>query len=156
MIEIISYQDKYQPEFKRLNLEWLDKYNLTEEYDLEILNDPKGKIIDGGGCIFLAVEHQKVIGTAGLSKKEESEYELIKMAVDTAYRGMGIGKLLLKHCLDMAKESGAEKIFLFSSSHLQTALKMYEQFGFSYVDVTDSPMLTADVKMELFLKQSKQ
>lgn len=149
MIAIISYEDKYQPDFKRLNLEWLDKYNLTEEYDLEILNDPRRKIIDKGGCIFLAVEDKNVMGTAGLSKKEGSEYELIKMAVDTAYRGKGIGKLLLRHCLDVARKSGAEKISLFSSSHLQTALKMYEQFGFTYVDVTDSPMLTADVKMEL-------
>ena len=56
MIEIISYQDKYQPDFKRLNFEWLEKYNLTESHDLEILDDPEGTVIGGGGCIFLAGE----------------------------------------------------------------------------------------------------
>ena len=154
MIEIILYEDKYQPDFNRLNLEWLDKYNLTETYDLEILNDPKGKIIDKGGCIFLAEENGNIIGTAGLAKKSDAEYELIKMAVDPLSRGKGIGKLLLKHCLETAKKSGIKKISLFSSSHLQTALKMYEQFGFAHVEVTDSPLLTADVKMELSLSSN--
>ena len=53
-IEIIEYIDKYNADFKRLNLEWLDKYNLTESHDLMVLNDPKGTILDRGGFIWLA------------------------------------------------------------------------------------------------------
>lgn len=154
MIEIILYEDKYQPDFKKLNFEWLDKYNLAEVYDLEILEDPNGKIIDKGGYIFLAVEDGVVLGTAGLAKKTNEEYELIKMAVDPLSRGRGIGKLLLKHCLQIAKSSGVKKISLFSNSHLQTALKMHEQFGFAHVEITDSYLLTADVKMELSLSSN--
>ncbi|RYG41567.1 MAG: GNAT family N-acetyltransferase, partial [Chitinophagaceae bacterium] len=41
-VEIIAYQSQYQPVFKSLNLEWLDKYNLTEDHDLQILDDPQG------------------------------------------------------------------------------------------------------------------
>lgn len=151
MATIILYEDKYQPDFKRLNMEWLEKYGLTEAYDLAILNDPRVKIIDKGGCIFLAVEDEIVIGTAGLAKMGETHYELIKMAVDPAARGKGIGKLLLNHCLAYAKKIGAEKVSLFSSTYLKTALKMYEEAGFKYVNVTDSPMLTADIKMEISL-----
>ena len=95
-----------------------------------------------------------MIGTVGLAKKTNEEYELIKMAVDPLSRGKGIGKLLLKHCLQIAKNSGVKKVSLFSNSHLQTALKMYEQFGFAHVEVTDSPLLTADVKMELSLSSN--
>ena len=152
MIEIVLYQDKYRADFKRLNLEWLDKNNLTEQYDLDILNDPQGSIIDEGGCIFIALDDGNAVGTAGLAKKHDREYELVKMAVDPASRGKGIGKALLNHCLETAEKMQAEKISLFSSSKLQTALKLYEQFGFKYIDVTDSPMLTADIKMELTLK----
>lgn len=150
-MEIVLYQDKYQPDFKRLNLEWLEKNNLTEQYDLDILNDPQGSIIDGGGCIFIALEDDNIIGTAGLAKKDYAEYELVKMAVDSASRGKGIGKALLNHCIETAKTCKAEKITLFSSSKLQAALKLYEQHGFRYIDVTDSPMETADIKMELSL-----
>jgi ribosomal protein S18 acetylase RimI-like enzyme len=151
MITIISYEEKYQPDFKRLNLEWLDKYNLTESHDLEILNDPTGTVINAGGCIFLAMDGERVIGTAGLWKENDSAFELIKMGVDSEYRGRGISKILLEKCIDEARERKAAKIFLFSNSQLQTALGLYKKYGFHHVDVTDAPFLTADVKMELSL-----
>jgi hypothetical protein len=53
MIEIIDYSDEYANDFKQLNLEWLNKYNLAEAYDLEIINDPKGSILDNGGFFIL-------------------------------------------------------------------------------------------------------
>lgn len=151
MIELIEYQTQYHREFKSLNLEWLDKYNLTESHDLEVLNDPEGTVIARGGCIFLAKEGDEIIGTAGLWKESEKEYELVKMTVAPAYRGKGISKLLLERCLSAAKELGAEKIILYSNSQLKTALGLYEKFGFRHVPVTGAPFLTADVKMELSL-----
>ena len=151
MIEIVLYSKKYQPDFKRLNLEWLDKYNLTESHDLEILNNPDETVIDGGGCIFLAMDGEVVIGTAGLWKENETEYELVKMAVDPAYRGQGISKILLDKCLAEAKNRKAHKVSLFSNSQLKTALKLYEKYGFQYVAVTGTNLLTADIKMELSL-----
>ncbi len=151
MITIIDYAKKYQPDFKRLNLEWLDKHGLTETHDLEILDDPDGMVIKRGGYIFLALDDGKVIGTAGLYRNSGLEYELIKMGVDPQYRGRGIGKLLLEECIGKARETGAVKIVLFSNSRLTTALKLYELYGFRHIEVTGAPFLTADVKMELNL-----
>ena len=151
MITIIAYDNKYQQEFKRLNLEWLDKYNLTESHDLEILDNPDGTVIAGGGCIFLAMNDNKVIGTAGLWKENEEEYELIKMGIDPVYRGQGISKTLLNRCMEEARKQNAKKIFLYSNSQLQTALKLYQKYGFRHVPVVDAPFATADVKMELIL-----
>jgi putative acetyltransferase len=150
-IKIIEYSDKYQPDFKRLNLEWLDLYNLTESHDLEILDDPTGTVIERGGLIFLAMDGQEVVGTAGLWKESDEEYELIKMAVDPGYRGQGISKKLLQKCIDEAEELGAKKITLFSNSQLQTAISLYKKYGFEHVPVTGAPFLTADIKMELSL-----
>ncbi len=150
-IDIINFESKYQPDFKSLNLEWLDKYNLTESHDLEILDDPEGAVIGRGGCIFLAMDENKVIGTAGLWKESDTEYELIKMFVDTAYRGRGISKLLLNKCINEAKELGAKKIFLYSNSQLKTAIQLYSKYGFEHIPVVNAPFLTADIKMELSL-----
>jgi N-acetylglutamate synthase-like GNAT family acetyltransferase len=155
MIEIVSYQRKFQPDFKRLNLEWLDTYHLTETHDLEILDHPEEKVIAGGGCIFLALDGEKVIGTAGLVKAQEEIYELVKMTVDPGWQGRGISKILLDRCLVEARKLKAKKIFLFSNSQLLTAIKLYEKYGFRKVAVTNSPMLTADVKMELRLTQTR-
>ncbi len=149
MISIIEFEDKYAEDFLQLNKTWLDKYGLMESHDMEILNDPKGKVIDRGGCIYLAVSEDKIVGSAALIKGSGGEYELAKMAVSQPYQGKGISKLLIQKCLDKAKELGASKLILFSNSQLQTALKLYTSYGFRHMAVTGAPYESADVKMEL-------
>lgn len=151
MIEIIPYSDEYASIFKVLNLEWLDKYNLTESHDLLILNDPKGTIIDNGGAIFLAKSGDEIVGTAAIINEGHDIYELAKMTVAPKFQGKGISKLLLEKCIEAAKERSAKKIILYSNSQLQTALSLYKKYGFKHIEVTDAPFLTADVKMELSL-----
>jgi putative acetyltransferase len=151
MIKVVNYDSSHHPEFRRMNMEWLEKYGLLESHDMEILDDPEGTVIGRGGCIFIAIDGTKMVGTAGLWRETEKEYELIKMAVVPGYRGQGIGKMLLDKCLEEARKRRAEKIFLFSNSQLTTALGLYEKYGFSHVPVTDAPFKTADVKMELIL-----
>lgn len=150
-IQIIEYNDQYKQDFRLLNLEWLDKFNLTETHDLMVLDDPKGTIVDKGGYIWLAKADGKIIGSAALMKEHEGVYELAKMSVMAEYRGQGISKLLIETCLNKAKEIGASKLSLFSNHQLLTALKLYEKYGFHHVEVKDSPFETADVKMELVL-----
>lgn len=150
-VQIIEYIDQYKQDLRKLNLEWLDKYNLTESHDLMVLDDPKGTILDRGGYIWLAKAGDKIVGSAALMKEHEGVYELAKMAVTAEYRGQGISKLLIETCLSKAKEIGASKLNLFSNHQLLTALKLYEKYGFRHVEVKDSPFETADVKMELVL-----
>ena len=151
MIEIIEYSDKYANDFRELNLEWLNKYNLTESHDLEIINHPRKTILDNGGYIFLAKAGDDVIGTAGLAHEGDSVFELVKMAVSPAFRGRGISKMLLEKCLSKARELNATKIFLYSNSQLKPAISLYKKYGFQHIDASNSPLLTADIKMELSL-----
>ena len=148
-IEIIVYDDKYHSDFKRLNLEWLDKYNLTESHDMIILDNPEETVIGRGGFLWLAKAGEEIVGTVGIMPEGHGIFELIKMCVAESWRGKGISKLLMETCLQKVKELGGEKLFLFSNHQLQTALKLYTKYGFKNVEVTDSPFETADVKMEL-------
>ena len=151
MLEIIDYSAEYANDFRDLNLEWLEQYSLTESHDLEIINHPKEAILDKGGYIFLARDGVKIVGTAGIANEGNFIYELVKMAVAPAFRGKGISKMLLEKCLDKAKELKAKKIFLYSNSQLQTAISLYKKYGFVHVDASNSPLLTADIKMEMTL-----
>jgi len=151
MVEIIDYSGEHADDFRDLNLEWLDKYNLTESHDLEVINHPKEAILDKGGYIFLAREGDRIIGTAGIAHEGDSVYELVKMTVTPEFRGKGISKMLIERCLDKAREVKAKKIFLYSNSQLQTAIALYKKYGFVHVDASNSPLLTADVKMEMTL-----
>ena len=151
MVSIIEYDNKYQRDFYRLNIVWLDKYNLTESRDLQVLNDPQGEIIDNGGFIWLAKVNDTIVGSSALIKEGDDTFELAKMAVDDAYQGKGISKLLIEACIEKAKHAGAKKLELFSNHQLTTALGLYEKYGFHHVSVTNSPFETADVKMEMNL-----
>jgi putative acetyltransferase len=148
-INIIDYEDRHAEAFRKLNAEWLLQYGLMESHDLEVLNDPRATILDGGGCIFLAESDGSIVGSSGLIYMGEKTYELVKMGVQPDFRGRGISKMLIEKCLEKAKETGATKIILYSNSQLGTALKLYEKYGFRHVPVIDAPFVTADVKMEL-------
>jgi putative acetyltransferase len=150
-IEIIDYEDRYQPVFKALNAEWLYKYNLMEDLDMETLNHPDRMIIGAGGVIYLARFEDQIIGSAALIPEHHGVYELAKMAVAEEFRNRGISRMLIERCLEMAKTLGASKVTLFSNHQLKAALTLYEKYGFQYVPVEDSPFATADVKMELKL-----
>jgi GNAT superfamily N-acetyltransferase len=150
-INIISYTDNHHDHFRKLSMEWLDHYNLVESHDLMVLDDPRGTIIDRGGFIWLAEVNGEIVGSAALMKEKDGVYELAKMAVTKRFRGKGISKMLIEKCIDKARLIGAKKLTLFSNHQLQTALKLYEKYGFMHVEVHDSPFETADVKMEMNL-----
>ena len=151
MIRIIEYDNKYQKDFYQLNIVWLDKYKLTENHDLEILNDPDTTIINNGGFIWLATTANKIVGTAAIVKESDGIFELAKMSVDEAFQGKGISKLLIEKCIEKARQIGAKKMELFSNHQLTTAIELYKKYGFHHVTVTNSPFETADVKMEMTL-----
>lgn len=151
-VQIIDYADEHAGKFRDLNLEWLEEYNLTESHDLMVINDPRGTILDRGGVIYLAKTPEGIVGSAALMKTGEDEYELAKMTVAPQWRGRGISKLLIEKCLATARQAGAERVTLFSNHQLQTAIHLYEKYGFRHIEVADAPFKTADVKMELILK----
>jgi putative acetyltransferase len=149
MPRIIEYTDTYAADFKNINIEWLEKYNLLEDHDLHMLDNPRAVIIDQGGVIFLAEDNGTIVGSAALLHEHNGVYELAKMTVVPTWRGKGISKLLLEKCIDTARTLHAKKVILFSNDQLQTAIGLYEQYGFKHIAVTDSPFTTANVKMEL-------
>ena len=149
MAVIIDYDEQYLKDFQQLNLEWLEKFNLVESHDLEILNHPQENVVDGGGFLWLLKEGDTIVGSAGIFKINDKEYELIKMSVAPEHRGKKFGNMLLEKCISKAKELNASKLILFSNSNLQTAIRLYEKFGFKHVEAIDAPFKTADVKMEL-------
>jgi N-acetylglutamate synthase-like GNAT family acetyltransferase len=150
-ISIIPYRNEHHAAFRELNLEWLDHYQLTESHDLMILDKPEDTVINPGGFIWMAEANGEIVGSVGLMKEREGEFELIKMAVTADYRGKGISKMLIEVCIDKARGIGAKKLSLFSNHQLQRAIGLYEKYGFHHVELVDSPMVTADIRMELIL-----
>ncbi len=65
--------------------------------------------------------------TAG-GEKNASGFRLL--AVDPASRGEGVGKRLVKACIQKAKDNRHEQVILHTTKSMQTAWTMYEAMGF--------------------------
>ena len=148
---IVDYQPDYQPDFARLNYEWIERYFEVEETDRQSLDNPEKKIIQPGGHILMAELDDRIVGTCALIKAGDGVYELAKMAVAETARGKGIGWLLGRAAIDRAKELGASSVFLESNTVLTPAINLYRKLGFKKVVRDPSPYDRCNIQMELAL-----
>ncbi len=153
-IELVEYEDKYKDDLKSLSYEWLNRYNLFEDEDELILNNPEEYILKKGGYIFFASYQNEIIATFSLIPNSNNVFELAKLAVTEEYQGKGIAKILIEKAISIAKREEAEKIILYSNSKLKKAYKLYKKYGFYEININESKYETADVKMELDLKNN--
>ncbi len=148
-INIINFQDNFEKDFFDLNIEWLEYFFQVEEYDYKVLSNSKKYIINKGGKIFFAESAGNIIGTVALMPtKNKLVFELTKMAVKPEYRNKGIGKKLLKKCIDYSKSNSYSSIILYSNKKLNNAIHLYRNFGFKEIRMEKkSPYLRANIKM---------
>jgi GNAT superfamily N-acetyltransferase len=152
VIAIIPFDEKYADDFRRLNIEWLTEYFNAEPYDEYQFSHPLVEIINKGGYIFLAKEHERIVGTAALMKEASLSYELTKMCVTKSSQGKGISRMLLETCLRLAKEKNWDRLFLYSSTRLIPAIALYKKYGFKEIPLEkNSHYSRTDIKMELKL-----
>ena len=152
-IIIDVFKEEYKSDFETLNLQWIEEYFKIEEEDSRILKNPKSYVIDGGGQIFFAVRGGKAIGTAAMVLTKERIFELSKMAVDSSYQGLGIGRMLINECIDFAKCKSADEIFLITNDILLPALELYNSAGFELdEDYDDNRYERGNTKMKLSLR----
>ena len=129
-VTILEYQNRDKAEFERLNRQWLEKYFSVEQVDEELFLNPKEKIIDPGGRIFMAKVGEKIVGTCSLLKDGDS-YEIAKMAIDESSRGLGLGNKLMEKCLEYVKSQKGSKVYLVTNSILLPAIRLYQKYGFT-------------------------
>lgn len=153
-IGIIDYEPPYAAYFERFNKAWLEAYYTVEPIDRYVLENPEEAIIRPGGRILFAEYEGKIIGTVALKPVSPGVYELTKMAVDEAARGLGAGKRLCEAAIQEAKRLHAHKLILYSQTRLVTAIAIYRRMGFTEIPLEPGAYQRADIQMELPLKDS--
>ena len=106
-----------------------------------------------GNHVFSAHIDGKVAGACALKKHEDGRYELTKMAVDTAFRGNGIGQEIMRAVETFAKETlGLDYLFLLSNAKNAAALRLYARNGWTVNHEGPHPVYDrANIGMEKYL-----
>lgn len=132
-VAVIPFEPRYRDDFKRLNIEWLEKHFYVEAIDHEVLSQPERAILKPGGHIFLARLGEEIVGTCALIKGRQG-FELSKMAVTEKYQGLKIGRRLLETAIAAFRKSGSGILFLETNSKLRAAIHLYERSGFEHAE----------------------
>jgi GNAT superfamily N-acetyltransferase len=130
-LTILPWHPSRAGDFATINTEWIEAMFVMEDTDRAVLSDPQGQIIDGGGDIlFVAAGALGVVGAGALRHAGDGHFELTKMGVRTAARGLKAGEPLLAALITRARELGAHELFLLTNRDCAAAIHLYEKAGF--------------------------
>ena len=125
------------------------RYNELVELRYKILLEPLGlKFLDSFrnkeanylhiGCVEQLDD--KLVGGLILAPQKKKKIRLMQVAVDTVYRGEGIGRELVKYAEKRAKEAGYSKIIMHA---MLSVVGFYEKLGYhAEGDVFDEQGIT--------------
>jgi DNA-binding MarR family transcriptional regulator/N-acetylglutamate synthase-like GNAT family acetyltransferase len=128
---IRDFTDDLAPDFRRINAEWISAMYKLEQTDIDVLENPRARIIDQGGAIlFVESPSLGIIGACALQKTGDRQYELTKMGVSASARGCKAGEFLLRAAIERATLLGAKRLYLLSNRKSAAAIHLYEKLGF--------------------------
>lgn len=130
-LTLLEYDDTLAADFHDINAQWITAMFALEQTDRDVLENPRARIIDGGGTIlFVAAPGLGVVGTCALQQTGPGRFELTKMGVRESARGLKAGEFLLAAMIDRARAMGAELLYLLTNKRCEAAVHLYEKLGF--------------------------
>jgi N-acetylglutamate synthase-like GNAT family acetyltransferase len=88
---------------------------------------------DARGRVWLAEQDDRLVGCTAIALRDGDAAQLRWVLVDTAARGVGLGRRLVEAALDFSRESGRSSVFLESTDGLPESQALYDDLGFETV-----------------------
>jgi len=130
MVQVYSQLEGFPKESEQPNyykmLANVGEFANKPETELLVAISSESKII--GAVVYFS--DMQYYGSGGTATKEINAAGFRLLAVDNAFRGQGIGKLLTMECIRKAKEKKLDQVIIHTTKAMQTAWKMYENLGF--------------------------
>ena len=132
-LRLREFDDTLAAHFHDINAEWIQAMFRLEDTDRDVLENPRTRIVDPGGCIlFVEAPGLGIVGTCALQKTGSGAFELTKMGVRESARGLKAGEFLLEAMIARAEALGAEKLYLLTNHACAAAIHLYEKLGFAH------------------------
>jgi len=84
--------------------------------------------------VWLAEEGDRIVGSIAIVAGAGQEAQLRWFLVDRDHRGLGLGTELMDKALMFCREHGFETVFLWTTSELSAARRIYMRFGFRKIE----------------------
>ena len=114
------------PAMTRMERESFDSYQGPDELSKELNKN------DGSNYLAVAELADEKVGYANIHFVR-GESQLYAIAIDSNYRGQGIGELLLAHMIDKSRELGCNVMTLEVREGNTAAIELYKKMGFTEV-----------------------
>lgn len=132
-LRIREFDDSLAHHFYDINATWIKQMFTLEPVDIEVLENPRTKIVDPGGVVlFVEAPGLGIVGTCALQRSGSSGVELTKMGVRESARGMKAGEFLLDAAIARGQAMGADPLYLLTNSQCAPAIHLYEKLGFAH------------------------
>lgn len=100
-------------------------------------------------CLIAELDGEAV-GSIFLVKYTEEIAKLRLLLVEPLARGFGVGRKLIRECIDFARQSGYKKVTLWTQSCLLAARNLYREAGFKLVKEDSQSAFGADLVSEIW------
>ncbi len=81
------------------------------------------------------LEQHAIIKAYGVMSVAVQEAHILNLCVGKAFRQQGLGRTLLHHFIDQAKQQNADTLFLEVRPSNEAALALYDALGFDQLDI---------------------
>ncbi len=130
-VRIRSFSSGDQKIAKQIILEGLGEHfgyiNPALNPDLEDIESSYPK----RGYVFLIAEREgMMVGTGALVTESGETARIVRLSVIRNQRGLGIGRSLVEHLLELAKQRNYNRIVVETNHDWCPAIKLYESLGF--------------------------
>jgi len=100
----------------------------------EIVGQFAKNFIPGKERCWVAEREGEVVGSVFVVRQDDETAKLRLLYVDSAARGLGLGRRLVDECISFARASGYKRIVLWTNDVLVSARRIYQAAGFELID----------------------
>ncbi len=84
-----------------------------------------------GATFLVAWLDGRIVGTGALVPRSAQVAEIVRMSVAAQVRRQGIGRALLEHLCERARQLGFGRLILETTATWHEVIKFYQQYGFT-------------------------
>jgi N-acetylglutamate synthase-like GNAT family acetyltransferase len=101
--------------------------------------------------LWIAETGGETIGSIAIVRRPESEAQLRWFLIHPNWRGLGLGRILLREALQFCKECRYKAVFLWTVSYLTAATHLYKSAGFKKTEKKTSKLWGHTVTEERYV-----